>query len=79
MKVAPYYKNYNQNVGKIKSIADNLVHINVNAGRNKNPEMKIPITGCYQFTPKVDDRVLLSVNEEDGSFVLIKLTKERSK
>ncbi len=78
MRIVPYHKHYNRNTGRIKAIDDDQLVINVNAGRGGG-EMRLPVESCRGFQPKVDDRILLCV-DDDGEipgFILQKLKKTR--
>jgi hypothetical protein len=78
MNIVPYYKHYNRNVGRIKSIEEGFLTVSVNAGHGGG-DLKLPFESCYRFKPKIDDRVLLCV-DEDGEVVghiLKKLGKRR--
>jgi hypothetical protein len=57
-KLETYYKNYNRNVGRIKSIQDGIVIANINAGHGGG-DVEIPVDHCYKFNPKIDDSFAL--------------------
>ena len=80
MKLVPYYKTYNRNTGRVKSIdyEHNQLTVSVCAGHGGG-DMILPLKTCHQFEPQVDDRVLLCVDEsgDQPGFILAKLKKTR--
>ncbi len=78
LQLGMFYKCANRNVGRIKSIEEGIVTANINAGHGGG-DVKVKIEHCHEFKPKVDDRVLLCVDEEGEipGFFLIKLSKGR--
>jgi len=80
MRLAPYYKHANRNVGRIKAVDNAIgkVTLNINAGHGGG-DVVLESPYCYQFTPQVDDRIMLCV-DEDGDipgFILTKRNKSR--
>lgn len=74
-KLETYYKDYQRNTGRIKSINGQELVASFNAGRN-GPVLTLPLTACHGFVPQLDDRVLLCVDEA-GELALEKLSKWR--
>jgi len=74
LRLGMFYKHPNRNVGRIKSIENGTVTANINAGHGGG-DVKVIVEHCYEFTPEVDDRVMLCVDEEGKipGFFLTKL------
>lgn len=70
------YKHFNRNMGRIKSISDDIVIANINAGHGGG-DVEVPISHCYEFTPMVNDRVKLCL-DEDGQIPGLFLTLVQS-
>ncbi len=77
MSLVPYHNHYNRNVGRIKRVEGNLVIASINAGHPSGGLSSFHISQCHCFKPKVDDRVLLCLDTEDGQVFLTKLRKTR--
>ena len=69
-----YYNHYNRNVGRIKSMEGNNLIANINPGHGGG-EINIAVDRCFGFTPQVNDRVLLCIDE--NGLLLRKLKKTR--
>lgn len=76
MNISPLFEHRNRNIGRIKAIAEHEVTINVNPGHGGGL-MTVPRAACdvggYKFNPKVNDRIMLCINEDNGEYVLEKL------
>lgn len=79
MNLGGAYEHYNRNVGRVVSINDDeTITANINPGHGGG-EVIIPIANCYEFVPKIQDRVYLCVDlsgTQNGYF-LMKLPKSR--
>ena len=70
-----YECHYNRNVGRVKTIENDEITVNVNAGHGGG-EIRLPRSCCIGFYAEIDDRVLLCVGPE-GQPALKKLKKTR--